>query len=584
MKTTLVWFVFVVLCAVVRGAPEESRITEVTLFADRALVTREAVPELPAGSSEVELGPLPGWVNPASVRARVEDGEVLDVRSRREFLSRTPDEELHRAEEEVRALEDRMAEIGDRMKALEAKREQVEQIRTFASSSLPAEVVRRDIPVAYFREMTDFVHDSLVEIDTARRTLEAQKREVEPELTASRNRLRELRKGNRLERVCLTLRVRAPQAGPRPLAVTYELPGATWEATHDVRIDEENRVHLVSLARVRQTSGEDWENVRLSFSTRRPGHAAQVPELEALLLERRHAVNRTPFSSSSSSSGWEVSNRYYLANALQFNERPGKKARGDLNLNFQAQQETQQRSQRVFSELEERGTTAVFEAEGRYTVRSDGNVERIPYADVKAEGDLRILAAPEISTVAARGLEMTYRHDRPLLPGDAALFLEGAYIGNTRLDFAGPGESFVLFAGSEDSLKLTRKLNHEESELKRGRRTHEMRVQFEITVENTGDKELPLHLADRIPVSDDREIEVDHVRIEPEVEPDADGLLQWEVRIPPKSTRTFVLRYGVEYPAGLLAVGRMNTAESLQQRDPSVPGAVRQILKLESMF
>jgi len=548
--------------------PVPSTITEVTLFADRALVTREAPMNLAEEVVSVEIPGLPAWVDTASVRARLlPSGEVLDVRSRREFLARTPDEDLRAAEDAVRDITDRIAAIEDERKALEEKKQQITAIRTFASAQLPPEVHRRDIPVAYFREIAEYVHQTQVEIDASRRALEQQARELRPELESRRRRLAELQRGNRLEQLHLSFTLRPDGAGDHTMVLQYELPGATWEATHDVRVSGGEQVSLVSFARVRQTTGEDWDNARFSFSTRRPGQQVRIPQLESLLLGSRAAVNPVAFQPGSVSS-WKSAQDAYAGDAFAFNLHlnDGRLERARLEDNRARQISLQTRSEVTFDKLEARGTTALFEAEGRFTVRSDGNEVRIPYARSAQTGKLTILAAPEISANAARGIELTHRHELPLLPGDAALFLDGAFIGNTSLDFAGPGESFVLFAGTEDTLKVTRVLNRQESELRRGRRSNRMVVVYTLTAENTGDRPLPIRLADRVPVTDDRDIRVEQVRIEPSVAPDEQGLFFWEVVVPPTSSKTFHLRYVVNYPPGLRVQPRAVTV-------PAAPGA-----------
>lgn len=572
--------------------PIASSITEVTLFADRALVTREATVNLADGMATVEISRLPAWVDAASIRARLlPAGEVLDVRTHREFLTRTPDEELRAAEDAVQETSDQLASIEDQRRALEEKKQQITAIRTFASTQLPPEVHRRDIPVAYFRDLANFVHESQISIDAERRDLERRARDLRPELESRRKRLVDMRRGNRLEQLHLTLSLLPAAAGEHTLVVQYELPGATWEASHDVRVTEGDHVSLVSLARVRQTTGEDWENVSFSFSTRRPGQQVRVPQLESLLLGARGAVNPVAFQSGSLSS-WKTAQDAYLGNAVDFNlmVNEGRLDRVRLEDNRSRLLLQQQRSEAAFEKLEARGTTALFQAEGRHTIRSDGSEVRVPYAGTTQNGELTILAAPEISPNAARGIELTHGHSLPLLPGDAALFVDGAYIGNTFLDFAGPGESFVLFAGTEDALRVSRTLNQQESELRRGRRSNRMVVVYTLTAENSGDRPLPLRLADRVPVSDDRDIRVERVRIEPAVTPDDQGLFFWEVVVPPKSTETFHLSYIVNYPPGLRVQPRPRTDRELPFAMPAMeaPGAtdatVEQILNLERLF
>lgn len=571
----------------------ETRIEEVTLFADRALITRRAEVDLPQGVSEITLDPLPAWVNPASIRAKVEGGEVLDVMTRREFLAQTPDEEIRKMEVDLQALMDQLSVIHDRRSALEHSKKQIMQIGDFVTGTLPAETMTRDIPVAYFREMVDYTQEGSLNIAGALRDLATDERQLLPEINVQRQKLQSLKQGNQLEQLIMTLRVKAEQAGKAQLEIVYELPGATWEVAHDVRIQNGNQVKIVSLGQVRQTTGEDWENVKISFSTRRPGQTARIPELETLLLGQRHAVNPVAFGGGASSSGWSSANAYFMDNGLQFNRIQAGKGKAAPAVawdgNWAALQSSQRQSEALFVFLEQRGTTALFEAEGRYTVRTDGNPVRIPYAAVAQEGSLTVMAAPEVSLNAARAIDLTYTHSEPLLPGNAALFLEGAYIGNTRLEFAGPGENFVLFAGSEDHLKVSRTLNHKESELQRGRKRNTMTVYYEIEVENTGDRPLDIKLADRIPVSDNKEIEVDRVKITPEVMPDEAGLLFWETQIAANSKLSFTLQYEVEYPNDLQLQQRIKENRELNgmiDYEAGIPAAnsAEQILNLEKIF
>ena len=60
---------------------------------------------------------------------------------------------------------------------------------------------------------------------------------------------------------------------------------------------------------------------------------------------------------------------------------------------------------------------------------------------------------------------------------------------------------------------------------------------YHLAVDNLADREVTLGLADRIPVSEVKDIRVSHVRIEPDVEPDKKGLIRWEITLPPRQRR-----------------------------------------------
>ncbi|MBK9260946.1 MAG: DUF4140 domain-containing protein [Polyangiaceae bacterium] len=75
-----------------------SRITKVTVYSDRALVTREASVALTTAPTVVHFTKLPGWVDEGSVRAATSSGKIIDVTVERRFLARSTDEGFRKVE------------------------------------------------------------------------------------------------------------------------------------------------------------------------------------------------------------------------------------------------------------------------------------------------------------------------------------------------------------------------------------------------------------------------------------------------------------------------------------------------------
>jgi hypothetical protein len=98
-------------------------------------------------------------------------------------------------------------------------------------------------------------------------------------------------------------------------------------------------------------------------------------------------------------------------------------------------------------------------------------------------------------------------------------------------------------------------------------------------------------LADRIPVSNDRDIRVESVRLEPSATPGEDGLVKWDFEIPAKSQKTFTLKYQVEYPTDLRrpVPARSAPMDPFGGQMENAPAAsadesIQQILDLEKTF
>src|SRR4029078_12746444 len=104
---------------------------------------------------------------------------------------------------------------------------------------------------------------------------------------------------------------------------------------------------------------------------------------------------------------------------------------------------------------------------------------------------------------------------QPLLPGAVALYQGSSFLGMTNVDFVADGESFSMFLGVAEHLKISRALDKKHSALVRKQRT-EMQLAFVVTVENLSGKPVSLTLADRIPVSEEREIVISNIKISPD--------------------------------------------------------------------
>ena len=533
--------------------PLPSRITDVTVYADRAQVTRTATANLAAEPARFAFLKLPGWIDEGSVRIALtpaDAGDVLDVQIRRAYLGKASDEDFRKAENAVREFADQIAAVEDEKAVLEAETKQIDSIRAFALEKLPKDVALREIKPGEYGESVKFISGSLREVAAARRELEKKRRDLQPELAARQRLLDELRQRSQLEErsVVVTLKGAAKTA---ELRLTYMLPGATWEPVHELRaVPGGKTVALASHAVVMQTSGEDWTGVNLALSTQRSTETMKIPELEALLLGAGRKLARVAASAQSS---YSVANSLFLSsNGAWFDTKNSAPA---LQQEYRANQavldNNSKRVEQLFETLRERGTTAHFPALAAQTIRTDGRPVRVPLGQAELSAQHRVLAAPEISLNAARTVDLTNSGKQALLPGKVSLYVEGAFLGLTEMDFVAPGESFALYLGVADELKLSRVLDKKRSELKRSGQRTKVQASFLVSIENLSERPAAVQLAERIPVSESDEVKVTGVKISPEGKPDAKGLLRWDLTLPAKQAREFHVEYVIEYPNDL---------------------------------
>ncbi len=353
------------------------------------------------------------------------------------------------------------------------------------------------------------------------------------------------------------------------------LPGATWEPVHEVRVTEADpsSVEVTSFAVVTQATGEDWSHAELVFSTQSSTAAVRIPELEALTLGDTRAATRITERQSASFSRAEAAFRgqNHLWNKRLQGTEEGSNFEESYRTNIETLQVVQSKTVQIFQSLQQRGTTAQFKAMSATNVRADGRSVRVPMGRARLQAKEVIVAAPEQSLNAALTLDMRNESGQPLLPGSVALYQGGAFLGMTNLDFVADGESFALFLSVADQLKLSRALDRKHSALVHKQRT-QMQLAFVVTVENLSGKPVSLTLADRVPVSEEREIVISGVKISPDARPDSKGILRWSLTLQPRETRKVEIQYQIEYPPTLVVEMKRNQLR-MPSPAPASPGA-----------
>jgi uncharacterized protein (TIGR02231 family) len=558
------------------GGPEDSRAVElssairkVTVYSDRALVTRQAAVKVTTEPTVYAFRHLPGWVDDSSARLSTTAGRILDVRVGRNHLARATDQSYRKAQADARERSNRMAALDDELKVLDAQAKQVEDIKAFSLDKLNKDLVIGNVGVPTYASVVEFVTKTLRATARARRAVQREREKLGPEIEAGKRRLEDLRGLAQLEETTVLVTVQGHAAADAELVLTYMLPGATWEPVHELRVAERDpgSVEIASFAAVTQASGEDWNGAELTFSTQSSTEAARIPELEALTLgdtkTATQILEKQAASFSRAEAAFRGQNR--LWNKRLQSASLGGNFEEVYKTNYEYLQVVQSKTVQIFQSLQQRGTTAQFKATGTATVRADGRSVRLPIGRAQFKAKQAIVAAPEQSLNAARTLEMQNQSGQPLLPGNVALYQGSAFLGMTSLGFVADGEQFALFLSVADHIKLSRALDKKRSAVVRKQRT-QMQLAFVVTVENLSSTPTSLTLADRVPVSEDKDIVISGVKIAPETKPDSKGILRFSVTLPPKEKRKFEIQYQIEYPPTLILE---MTREKARQPSPA---------------
>ncbi|MEU7555931.1 DUF4139 domain-containing protein [Streptomyces sp. NPDC044571] len=508
-------------------------VTAVTCLEDRAHVERTAVLDLEAGVQRLRLGPVSALAVDRTLHAELtaeHAATVLDVRIVRSRPPRgplpSPDEDSalrHR----VHTLEEEQLSLGRRRDRLHARLDLL--------GRLAADVLR-DIGEGAGSGEAEAPRwaRELDRVDGERDAYGEQLRAVEVRLAAlavevaSARRAMDLSEEEPAELVGhIELTVETAVAGPVGLRLSHLTPCALWRPAYRAVLDGDS-LTLETDAMVWQRTGEDWSDVRLTLSTARSALATDAPRLveDRLTLGDRSAAERRTV---------------------------------DVELREEEIGELGPAPVLGLPGVDDGGEARVLRSPAPVSVPADGRAHRVPLSAFTTAAGSEYACSPELSPLVTEVVRFDNLAGHALLAGPVDLVRGSGFSGRGTLDFTAPGASVELAFGSCDDHRVVR--NAEESRDSAGitQRTVVTRtVQLHLSrFSAPGEQgERVVVLRERIPVSEVSAVEVrlrkDACSPAPDAV-DAEGIVRWDVRLPPGGRRTVTLVY--ELSASAKVVG-----------------------------
>jgi len=155
---------------------------------------------------------------------------------------------------------------------------------------------------------------------------------------------------------------------------------------------------------------------------------------------------------------------------------------------------------------------------------------------------------PKLDRDAFLLAEVTGWEDYKLLPGEANIYFEGTYVGKSFINTKTTDDTLKLSFGRDQSVNITReKLKDFTSKKFLGENKKET-FAYEIAIRNTKKVPIKLLVEDQIPLSSNKEIEIEVVEISGAKHNKVSGKLSWELNLQGGETKKLKLIYSVKYP------------------------------------
>ena len=538
---------FVRLCAQTLST-DAAKISEVTVYSDRAEVVKHLEGNLEAGEHVLSFENLPGSADLSSVRVQGKgDFALIDIKAETIQTTDTADTRLKDLEDKKEELAKQLKELNMSDARINNRKAALEKILTRLTTTTATATAPAEMDTTKWSSYLQFHSEALEKCDkeifaNAQTTLGVQKeinrivREIE-NMNVQRVKYRNVAK----------VKIEVKKSGRIQLDLSYIVTGPSWRPSYDVRANTvQGNLELTYNAEICQSTGEDWKGVALKLSTAQPGIGGREPSLSPWFINKQEAVVAMG-AAAPMAKGLLRGRQDQMMNAYTAADESGK----DL------------------SEMSVAGATVVTGATAETfiidrvsDVLSDNKVAKVNITQQNFPTVYRYSSVPKLSPHVYLKANAKNKSDFTLLPGRTSVFLDGAFVANASLDLVPAGQEFWTYLGVDPSVKVERKElgRREETSGIFGKKTVRTIYDNVFKIKNSKSTAIELVVWDQIPISDHEDIKV--VLEEPKYEKDSENLkmsdgksLEWRFNLKADEKKDVPFRFVIERPEGTIIQG-----------------------------
>lgn len=521
----------------------DSQIVAVTVYSDRALVTRRGVISLTGLERELVINALPATVETESIRvggSGTVGVRLLSVSSDRIYSTEPVAETVAQLTRQIQQLETEKRYLQAQVDALVLQSRFIEGLREKTEEPFAQSISRKNLGLSETLDFLNFLGSQYSEYAIASGDCKSQQQELDKQLQALRASLQKIQTPHPKESLSLIVTIEAAGEGEFELELSYVVNRASWTALYDLRVNStSNTVNLSYLAEVSQNSGEDWIGVELTLSTAKPGLGTLPPKLQPWYIDTPnfHRVRQSR----------TVLPNLAAAPAAQANLEEEADDLASISLIP---------AQTTVAEVSKEGSVVTFQVNGGGDIPSDGTPHKTTIFNDNFSCRFNYVAMPRLVSFAYLQADVKNpANGATLLSGKANIFRDNIFVGTTKLENIAPGQEFQLNLGIDEALKIERELVERQVDKKLITNLRRTTYGYRLLITNLVNQETNLEITEQLPVSRNEQIKVRLTRSNPQIQLNEMGILEWVLTIPPEEQREIFYQFTVEHPPELTVVG-----------------------------
>jgi len=509
-----------------------AKLTEATVYLRGAALTHTASATLKSGSQEVIIDGLSPNIEINSLKVKANGVLISATEFAQDYL--TPREQAAH----IKKLQDSLDLYQEQLKEVQNELTVHKQLLKLVTDGTQNNMSQKDgtVAIADINANMELYRTKAAELQ---KSIDKDNKRIE-DLKETVNRLRSQIEQDETENSqlngMLRLSVSVPENVNTTFTVTYFTNQAGWVPCYDINIPSMDKsITLQSKAKVKQVTGLDWNNVKLTLSNATPNRSTTAPVFKTWFLsfQRPQTI---------------IDGMRVRSNSVSYATQEEKVAATSNSLSYKWEADMTMDN---FVEVEEQDIHVTYSIAVPYDIPGNGKEKLIDLKSYDIKADFKYYSVPKLSDETFLIATLSDYEKYNLLPGEATVTFNNTFVGRTRLRPNDTESQLSLTLTTDPRVTVKREKQRDFCSTKHIGNSTTVTQSYLITVKNNQTKAAKLTLKEQYPISNDKDIEVKLVEVKPEATYNKNdiGVVTWELELKAGETRTFVVTYSVKHPS-----------------------------------
>lgn len=500
----------------------DSKISDVTVYRQNAEITSKAQTNLKAGTSEIIIENISTSIVPSSLQVSLaSNGKVTLLSAKYEtnyMQSPKKNPKLVQLQDSLDIVNNELQWVKDQkdtytgMESVLNSNKSLANDNGFTASQVSALIENYKNQLLAIRKKSAELTRTEKKLNIKKQQLQNQLNEVNAKLNAPSGQI--------------VLQISALQPSNVDFKLTYVVRNAGWNPIYDLRAENISKpIELNYKANIYQNTGFDWDWINLSVSTGNPTQNNNRPILNTQFIDIRKPVMLESVSVARSAK----SNLAY--------ESLHNKSEASMEDAFAYD-----------TEVVENQLNVDFNISLPQSIPTDGKNHLVALDQQKLEAKYIYHTVPKLDKGAFLLAKIGNWGSLNLLPGNANIFFEGAYVGETYINPSVAKDTLLLSMGRDEKINISRKAVKDFTGTNFLGSNKTQTFKYEIEVKNNKNSAIEIEVLDQIPISKNKEIQVKLEESNGATYTESNGKLLWNINLAKGETKKLTFTFSVKSP------------------------------------